>query len=587
MINKKEFDVLYALVKQKPDSKNVPGKPTPPEERHAVIENLRKKGLVAGDALSPAGLEELERYKVKNAIILAAGLSSRFMPLSLETPKGLLKLKGERLIERQIKQLHEAGIADITVVVGYRQEQFFFLKERYGVRLVTNPFYATRNNISSIALVTDQIENTYICASDHYFTENIYRSHMYRSTYPATWIHGSTTDYSYKTDTEGRILSYKTESTNQYGLVGPAYIDASFSAFLVEAIKKLYADSSSWKLLWEDAFFPQLNKCSIYAEEYPDGIIYEFDTLQEIYNFDSSFLDTVDSQIMTNICRVLNCTRNDIAQIEPIKIGLTNKSFSFMVHDRKYVYRHPGEGSDILICRRAEAKANTTGNDLGLDRTLVFIDAKQGWKISHYIHDYSYIDPYDMRDVAICMEMIKKLHTTAPQYEDEFNFIQKTETCRNMLVQGFGYDFSQFAEAHEQMKALAHLMDRDGQRKVQCHNDVWSWNFLRSPSGEVSLIDWEYAGGAYAACDVADFAVSLEITLPQYLEIAELYEGHPLSGREKRHYLAAMAIVGWFWFVWGIWKETCGDTVAEMPLWYEKAHTAAQLAYPLYQAEGE
>ncbi|MDL2266723.1 NTP transferase domain-containing protein [Desulfovibrio sp. OttesenSCG-928-G15] len=587
MIGKEEFDILRTLAERESGRKDASGKVVPPEEYRAAVERLREKGFVTGEALSPAGLQALEPYRVRNAIILAAGLSSRFMPLSLETPKGLLRLKGERLIERQIKQLHEAGITDITVVVGYRQEQFFFLEKKYGVSIVINPFYASRNNISSVALVTDRIDNTYICSSDHYFTGNIFRSHMYRSTYPATWVQGSTTDYSYVADGDRRIISYKTESTHEYGLVGPAYLDASFAAFLVEAIKKIYADSSSWNLLWEDAFFPHLAQCAIYVEEYPDGIIHEFDTLQEICSFDASFLDTVDSKIMSNICQVLNCTLSDISQIEPLKIGLTNKSFTFIAHDTKYVYRHPGEGTGVLISRRSEAKANSAGCELGLDSTLVHIDENQGWKISRYIYDYNYIDPYDMREVAICMQMVKKLHEKAPPYDSEFNFIQKTEICRNILTQGLGYNFSQFEETHEKMKTLADGMDLDGRCKVQCHNDTWAWNFLRSPSGEISLIDWEYAGGAYAACDVADFTVSLDVTISKYLEIAELYEGKPLSDREKRHYLAAMAIVGWFWFVWGVWKEACGDTVEELLVWYEKATEAAQLAYPLYQAEGE
>ena len=57
-----------------------------------------------------------------NAIIMAAGTSSRFAPLSYEKPKGLLQVKGEILIERQIRQLQEAGISDIIVVVGYMAE---------------------------------------------------------------------------------------------------------------------------------------------------------------------------------------------------------------------------------------------------------------------------------------------------------------------------------------------------------------------------------------------------------------------------------------------------------------------------------
>ena len=102
-----------------------------------------------------------------NAIIMAAGTSSRFAPLSYEKPKGLLEVKGEILIERQIRQLHEAGIHDITVVVGYKSEMFRYLEEKHNVRLVLNEDYNIYNNTSSIIRVIDQLADTYICSSDN------------------------------------------------------------------------------------------------------------------------------------------------------------------------------------------------------------------------------------------------------------------------------------------------------------------------------------------------------------------------------------------------------------------------------------
>ena len=74
-------------------------------------------------------------YRVDNAILLAAGFSSRFVPLSFERPKPLLPVKGEPLLERQIRQLREAGVGRIVVVTGYLAEQFAPLARRYDVTL--------------------------------------------------------------------------------------------------------------------------------------------------------------------------------------------------------------------------------------------------------------------------------------------------------------------------------------------------------------------------------------------------------------------------------------------------------------------
>ena len=91
--------------------------------------------------------EELKSYKVENAVILAAGLSKRFLPISEYCPKGLTKVKGEILIERQIRQLQEAGIKEIYVVVGYKKELFFYLKDKFNVIIVENNEYDTKDNI--------------------------------------------------------------------------------------------------------------------------------------------------------------------------------------------------------------------------------------------------------------------------------------------------------------------------------------------------------------------------------------------------------------------------------------------------------
>lgn len=114
---------------------------------NTIMKKLHDEGLAEGFVLTEAGAQALEPYKVDNAIIMAAGLSSRFVPLSYERPKGVLRVRGEVLIERQIRQLQEAGITDITVVVGYMKETFFYLEDAFGVKIRVNEQYASRTTI--------------------------------------------------------------------------------------------------------------------------------------------------------------------------------------------------------------------------------------------------------------------------------------------------------------------------------------------------------------------------------------------------------------------------------------------------------
>ena len=144
-----QFDVLHALVRA--------GDALTQRQIHeatgmslgsvnAAVRELEARGCVVDRRIADVGLEALEPHSVNNAIIMAAGLSERFAPISYERPKETLRVRGEILIERQIRQLHEAGIADITVVVGYKKEYFFYLAEQFGVTIVINDEYLVRNN---------------------------------------------------------------------------------------------------------------------------------------------------------------------------------------------------------------------------------------------------------------------------------------------------------------------------------------------------------------------------------------------------------------------------------------------------------
>ena len=131
---------------------------------------FKERGWVDSDGVTEKGIEALLPYKVDNAILMAAGMSTRFVPISLEKPKGLLVVKDEVLIERQIKQIQEAGIKNIVLVLGYKKEEFFYLEDKFeGIKIIINPEYNTKNNTHTLYLAQQYIGNSYICSSDDYF----------------------------------------------------------------------------------------------------------------------------------------------------------------------------------------------------------------------------------------------------------------------------------------------------------------------------------------------------------------------------------------------------------------------------------
>lgn len=150
------------------------------------FQKLRKKSE-DGMVLSDEELECLKPYRVDNAIIMAAGYSARCMPLSNVMPKGLFRVKGEILIEREIEQLLAAGIKEIIVVTGFMQEKFAYLQEKYGVVLVYNEDYDKYNNMSSLYAAKAYMKNSYILCSDNYYEENVFHQYVYTSCYSCVY----------------------------------------------------------------------------------------------------------------------------------------------------------------------------------------------------------------------------------------------------------------------------------------------------------------------------------------------------------------------------------------------------------------
>ena len=126
--------------------------------------------------LSGFARETIQASAPRNAIILAAGFGMRMVPINLSTPKALIEVNGERLIDRLISQLKAVGIDDITVVVGFMKDRFEYLIDAYGVELVYNQDYASANNLHSLALVRGRIRNTYIIPSDIWCDTNPFSS---------------------------------------------------------------------------------------------------------------------------------------------------------------------------------------------------------------------------------------------------------------------------------------------------------------------------------------------------------------------------------------------------------------------------
>ena len=257
----------------------------------AELMELTQQGLVSQGAITGQGLEALEPYKTKRAIFIAAGFGSRLRPVTLETAKPLVKVNGTRIIDTLIDGVMAAGVEEIYVVCGYLGEQFQQLKEKYpNINLVTNPIYTEANNISSVLLVREHLQNAYVLEADLLIhNKGIFDKYLYHSSYlgiPAQ----ETDDWYFKTDEEGVIRELGIGSQDCYRMLGISYWDTQDGAKLPSHIEATFQMPGGKDEDW--CYVPLVSfkeEYQVHVRECDWGDIEEIDTFDELCAIDPSY----------------------------------------------------------------------------------------------------------------------------------------------------------------------------------------------------------------------------------------------------------------------------------------------------------
>ena len=278
--------------------------------------------------------------KVDNAIIMAAGTASRFAPLSYEVPKALIEVRGEVLIERQIKQLKETGIDEVIIVTGYKAEQFEYLTEKYGVKLAHNPDYLTRNNNSSIWAVKEHLKNSYICSSDNYFFNNPFEAEVDDSYYSVVYVEGDTNEWCVEEE-NGRIKNVVVGGKDSWVMLGHVFWSEEFSKKFISILEAEYDKPETADKLWETIYIEHIDELDMRIRKYPDDYIFEFDTLDELREFDETYISNTRSSIIKGICETLGVNESEVIKLKSFK-DENNAAAGFTFEAKKqykYYYR--------------------------------------------------------------------------------------------------------------------------------------------------------------------------------------------------------------------------------------------------------
>lgn len=531
-----------------------------------LIKEYINDGLISSDLkrVTKKGLQALAPYKVNNAVIMAAGAATRFIPLSLEYPKALFEVKGERLIEREISQLKKAGINNITVVLGYKKEMFYYLKDKYNVKLIINDQYNTKNNIQSLYCAKNELHNTYICPCDEYFTSNPFNQYEFDSFYAGYETNEQQSEMYAVTDNNNKIIDMEKSMSDGNLLLGHTYWTKKFFKKFLELAEMDQSigkyDNQFWEWLVKDNLtrFPDY-----YFKEYPVNSIFEFDYFEQLRRFDKKFVGYAHSQILRNIKLIFRCEEEDIVDFRPISEGMTNTSFVFRVKGKDYVYRHPGDGTEKVVNRRNEKRSLIIAKETGVDPTYIYMDSDEGWKISRYIPKFREPKYNIFEDSKKIIPVMRKLHNAnikvnygMKPWEDSLAMEKLIEAKKPSLL-------GKYKELKSKINILYKNTLDDGIKKCFCHGDTYCHNWMIEPNGHVLLIDWEYAGYSDPGIDVGYYIVDAMYDFDDARKFIKEYLGKDYTEKGEFHYLAYVAIIAYYWFIWAIYREACDANMGE------------------------
>lgn len=529
------------------------------------LQSLKDSGLITSDyQLTKKAFSLINRSHPKNAIILAAGYGLRMVPINMDCPKGLLTVDGEHLIDRLIKQLKEKGINDITVVVGFMKEKYEYLIDTFGVKLVYNKDYSTKNNLHSLNCVVNKISNTYIIPCDIWCVKNPFSDTEFYSWYMLNELIDSNS-----TVRVTRNQSIENIKKDQSGnkMIGISYISENDSKQLKDNIKKLCKDIANDNVFWEKALF-DMGNIEVNANIMLSSEVTEINSYEQLRELDCSSKE-LENESLEVISKTLNCKNEDIKNIKTLKKGMTNRSFIFTVDSKKYIMRIPGEGTDKLINRKEEADVYNTIKGKNICDELFYINPDNGFKISSFVENSRVCDPYNFEDVSKCMKKLKHFHDMKLKVNHEFNIAKQIDFYESLWLEPKSI-FDDYQQTKKNVLSLIPFVNKNKAESVLTHIDAVPDNFLFSKNGKtenIQLIDWEYAGMQDPHVDIAMFCIySLYDSKEEIDKVIDLYFENKCNINTKIKIYCYVALCGLLWSNWCEYKRQLGVEFGEYSL---------------------
>jgi CTP:phosphocholine cytidylyltransferase-like protein/thiamine kinase-like enzyme len=469
------------------------------------------------------------------------------------------------MIERQIEQLINKGITEIIIVVGYKKENFDYLIDKYGVKLIYNPEYAVKNNFVSLYHARQYLHNSYLLMSDHWIEDNIFNKYEPRSWFSCLYIDGETSEWCAAPAVSGRIESVSIGGKDAFAMVGPAYITSSFSKELKKYLSDYYTRPGTDDYCWEQILKDNIKSLPIYINE-QTGNVYEFENVDDLKKFDPLYDESSNNRITTRISDFLNVPKESICDLYAIKEGVTNSSFHFSVGCESFVYRIPGSNIEKFIDRNNELIVYESIKNSSISDEIVHLDINTGIKISRFLKNARISNPYDDNDLENSMKQLRLIHNLEVTSVKPYN-IDKMINYYFTLAEGLNaIYFSDIDEIHTKLRELLDIRKSLDEPNVLCHGDFVHTNVLFIPDGSCKIIDWEYGGMSDPVMDVAMYSIYAGFDKERIDTVLQMYMGRNAHKHETLRMYLYVALSGFLWCMWSQYKQAVTCEFGEYPL---------------------
>ena len=505
---------------------------------------------------------------MKTAVILTARKEK-----DSEIPYPLMPFEGEMcLIDRTLTILADYGFEHIIIVAGFQAHLF----EKYAsdmVRIVKAPNYKYTASMASLAAASDLIHEDFVLIEGDTFYEaqvlETLSSTSHRNCLTVTEESGSGDEAFVETD-QGFITKIRKDKHQLCNIEGELMGICKISHETYRRMIQRWNTCSNSQMNYEYMLMDctsVLERPYLYFKNLIWGEVDKHEDLVKLRNYIYPRLRRKENPFdHDNLVSHLHTIFPNEGVEENVAIeqigGLSNKNFKVTIHDREYVLRVPGIGSDGMVVRSFEEQNSLQGCRIGISPNIPYFDDKTGLKLTDYIHNAETLNPATIQrkdNLTQIVSIYQTLHHSNVRFNNDFNIFHEIRKYESLMAKAKGVMYDGYDNIRPEIFAMEDRLNELGVQLAPCHNDAVPENFIKSEEGKIYIIDWEYSGMNDPVWEFAALFLESEFSEDnQEFFLDNYYQGN-IPPETKEKILVYEFLMDMLWSIWTVVKESQGD----------------------------